>query len=876
MMKTLRNILIFVCLISTLVFALASCGPKESLRLEADKTTAKHNEVVTFSTTHVTKKGEALTDEVTYEITAGSESATLQGNKLTIASTAKNGDVITVVSKMGELVSNAVNITVALPENAISISADKATAQRGEIVNITVNLTENGAAIAADDAELSITKGADAATLVGTKLTINEDAANGTEIEIVATYKGLTSNTVKVVVSIPVTGITASASNNSAIPAGSFTTLTATISPAGVSAEVEWVVTEGNDVCTVSGNLLLVNANAANGTTIKVHAKFGNVVSNVLTFTVGADTEKFLLSLSQSNLTVDTNNEEATLPLDVEILDSNLEPVTDRNVTFEIISGAEFLSITPSGNTCYFEALGHGQAAVRVTLPGTNTAKIAIVKVIVPPDAVVLPEMFTERLGLDYNFSMTNPGEGTPDRLDFDAIALGQKVCTTLKYIFAHEDGTTGDDVAVWGDGKITFKKTGRVTLTVSSDSGSRHEATITYRFQINEGYNVRNYTEFRDLLQSSTYNGEIVNVVLTEKPVGANGYAYGYDLVPPAALKAASEQTWQDIFFHSTVIIKNKNVHINGNGHKLDASQLRALTKTEVQSLNNTGEYAGKYMDALILITPEHTNPAELTGRQHIVKINNFEVVGNTPKAFDGDLDGKVPYGTVNTGIHVGNLHYDVVYHLEMNNVTASRCHVGLRFRRVISDSTVDNINVYNCFSNGIETGASIMTFGKLTFADIGAAGMEMITDNSLRAGEAYNQNQKITFAGSIDTEHNLTTGDSRYLQNFVVSDYNVQQIIQGVLMYYPNSSSHMMNGNGQFAFVTFIFNDFELGANYSQAAYPAYAAGGIINATDLPTDGTLDTTHEYILLDISVGGMALGKALLYNHHYVAPSSAN
>lgn len=871
-MKTLRNILIFVCLISTLVFVLASCGPKESLRLAADKSTAKHNEVVTFSTTHVTKKGEALTDAATYEITAGAESATLDGNKLTIAPTAKNGDVITVVSKMGDLVSNAVSVTVKLPENALSISSNTNTAQREQIVDITVTLTEDGKAIDAAEADLTITKGADAATLVGTKLTINEDAAHGTEIEIVATYKDLTSNTLKIRVEIPVTDLTISA-DKSAVSAGSSLALKVDILPVGLNVDVEWTVTEGAALCDIVNNRLYVHDDAADGSTIKVQAKSGNVTSNELTFTVGADGETFLLFLSQTALTVDTRNEEAALPLEVEIFDSNLQPVSN-NVTFEVISGAEFLSLDVNGNVCYFEALGHGQAIVRVSLPGTNVFKTATVKVIVPPDAVRLPEVFNERLGIDYNFSMVNPGEGTADRLDFNAVALGQNVCTTLKYTFTHEDGTSGDEVAVWGDGKITFKKTGRVTLTVSSDSGSRHEVTATYRFQVNEGYNVRNYSELKALLESNSYNGEIINVVVSEKPVGANGYPYGYDLVPPAALKAAAEQTWQDIFYGSVINANNKNVHINGNLHKLDASQLRVISEDEIHALNNTGEYGGTYIDALITIAPDHANPAELAGKQHIVKINNFEVVGNTPKNFDGDLNGKVPYGVVNTGIHIGNLSYDVVYHLEMSNITASRCHVGLRFRRVISDSNVDNINVYNCFSNGIETAASIMTFGNLTFADIGAAGIEMVTDNSNRAGESFDQLQKITYAGTIDATHNLTTGDSRYLQNFVVSGYNVQQIIMGVMQQYPQSGSHMMNSNYQFSFVTFIFNDFELGANYSQAVYPAYSEGGIINANDLPTDGTVDTTHEYILLEIKIGGMSLGNALLYNHHYVAPAS--
>ena len=522
-MKLIRNTLIFLCLISTLVFSFVSCGEKESLRLAADKTTAKHGEVVIFNTTHVTKKGEVLTDDVTYEITSGSENGTLEGNKLTIAATAKDNAVIKVVSKKGDLVSNEISVTVNIPENKLSISADKTVAQRGETVTINVQLTEDDKPLAAEEANLTITKGAEAATLVGTKLKIKDDAANGTEIELVATYKELTSNTVKVTVTIPVTGITASATK-SFIPAGSFVTLQKTFAPVGAFGDVEWLITAGAEFCTVSGDMLAVNDNAPDGEIIKVKAKCGSVVSNELTFTVGDGTEEsFLLLLSQSSLTVDRNSNVDTL-LEVEIFDGDLQLVTDRTVAFEITRGSEYLTITQEGNVCYFEALGHGEATVRVSLPGTNVSKTAEVKVVVPPESIKLPEVFVERLNLAYNFSMIDITSGLADRLVFDAGVLGTNVCKDIKYTFVHEDGTTGEDVAVWADGKITFKKEGRVTLTVSSDSGSRNEVSASYSFEINKGYNVRNYSELKALLENPSYNGEIINVVVTEKPTGANG----------------------------------------------------------------------------------------------------------------------------------------------------------------------------------------------------------------------------------------------------------------------------------------------------------------------------------------------------------------
>lgn len=873
-MKLLKRTLILLCILSLLLVGFVACKAEESLRLSADKTTAKHGEVVIFSTVHVTKKGEAPTSEATYEITSGAESATLADNKLTIANTAKDGATITVVSKMNDLVSNAVTITVDIPENGISISADKSVAARGEIVNVTVSLTENGQSIAADDAELTITEGAEAATLVGTKLTIAENAANGTVIKLTATYKELVSNTVSITVSVPVTGITASASK-SFVPAGSYANLAKTLSPAGAVGEVEWVIVEGADHCAIAGDILTVNADATDGATIKVRAVCGTVESNELVFTVGEEEEAFLLLLSQNTLTVDRNGASATV-LDVEILNSKLQPVTDRNVTFEVVSGAELLSITPDGNLCTFTALGHGEAVVRVSLPGTNVFKTASVKVIVPPEAIRLPEVFTERQSLAYNVSMIDPGTGLADRLPFDASVLGTNVCTTLKYTFTHADGLTGDEVATWADGKITFKKEGRVTVTVSSDSGSRNETSVSYSFTVNKGYNVSTYDELKTLLESSSYNGEIVNIVVTEKPTHAGTYTYGYDLVPTAALKAPAEQLWSDVFWASAINVHNKNVYINGNLHKIDASQLRVVTKDEIDSLNNQG-YSVSNIYALISISPDAQDATQVAGRQHSVKLFDLEVVGNTPIDFAGDLNNHRPLGSYNAGIAIGSADYDVVYHLEMKNITASRFNAGLRFRHVVSDSQVDNINVYNCFSNGIETEASIITFGNMTFGKCGAAGLEMVPSNSGRASDTMDQIQKITFAGVIDTTQNLNKGDTRYLSVYGANGVTVPTILQGVLAPYQNQPailSHMMNANGEFAFVTFIFHDFTAGVvNQSEAYYPAYQQGGIINAKDLPTDGTVDTTHEYILLEVKLAeyGLDLGYALLYNHNYVA-----
>ena len=81
-------------------------------------------------------------------------------------------------------------------------------------------------------------------------------------------------------------------------------------------------------------------------------------------------------------------------------------------------------------------------------------------------------------------------------------------------------------------------------------------------------------------------------------------------------------------------------------------------------------------------------------------------------------------------------------------------------------------------------------------------------------------------------------------------------------------------MNGNGQFIFVSLLFNNLStLEQNHSVVEYPAYQAGGIINLAELPTSG-FDTEHHFIQMDImaeipGMGVQKVGTAFFYNHHY-------
>ena len=114
---------------------------------------------------------------------------------------------------------------------------------------------------------------------------------------------------------------------------------------------------------------------------------------------------------------------------------------------------------------------------------------------------------------------------------------------------------------------------------------------------------------------------------------------------------------------------------------------------------------------------------------------------------------------------------------------------------------------------------------------------------------------------------------GATEYLANYVVkgTPYTIPDVLYAS---FSNSEltdyqlQHLNDSKG-YVFVTFMFHNLGVENNMSQVIYPGFQSGGIINAKDLPKNGSLDTTHEYIELDVGIPGVDAGKAYLYNVKY-------
>lgn len=819
---------------------------------------------------------------------------------LIVNSDANIGDEITVTAVAANGVeSDPVVITVGVPVTGVKISLiGSANIDPGDYRTIKVTLEPTNAS------QMPITWVYDETlcSIEDSVIVINSGVAIGTQISVKAIVNGYESNTLAITVGTLITEINVNPeiASGSEVERGTRFDLNATVKPTTATAAYSWVFTQGGDWAEVIGNKLVIDPNTPDGTVVELYAASGDVTSATLTYTVTltekeVNATKYYMSLSGENFTVDKNATSAT-SLKVELYNFNYEKVTDKEFTFTVIEGNNFVEVTANGAVCTFKAIGHGQAFVEISVAGITEQ--VVVNAIVPPTSLILPEMFItdDRTNFAYNFSMYDHNSNG-EHIGYDLLPFVTTVglsdnnmypCTDLVYTFKHADGTTGDAVATYADGKITFKKTGLVTVTVSSNSGSRVETTVSYTFNINDGYNVYSFQEASNLIHphSGFYKGQVVNFVALEKLVGEDGKDYGYAFVPTAALKKQEDQTFDEVrnSYNNRIIAINSSLYVNGNKHTLDASNLRVATYTEIQDhLAAGGEWInhGGFLSA----EPYTSDGTDVVG-DFFVKIYDLTVKGNADINYTnkGNPDASVFEGAYNAGINVGNLgrnnnpdaNYSAKYYVDVKNVEASAFKQGFKLVRVV-EGTVENAYAHNCYQNGFSIRSSIVKMKDLKLGPCGAVGIELTPEGSAEAGLYENQPQTVTFEGTLDVTGNTHTMDTSYLNTYTVvtplGSFTVPQILTGSIAPFTEEQvAHMRNEKGEFCLITFIMTGTV--ANSSQALYPSYQEGGIIDAADLPTDGTIDTTHQFIRLPVIIshsqyGTFSLGSALVYNLNY-------
>lgn len=913
----------------------------ESITISANKLQLLPGERIDID---VDVKPENYTDEVRLIITQGNDCATLVGKTLVIDDKAPAGTVIKVKALTDEIGSDELEFTVKAeivtkPAQSITISTDNLNPIAGHrvTINYTVDPTDT-----TDTISWAILEGGDIAYMSGNVLVISDKAEKDAVIKVQATAGSATSEVLTFTVKpvheeILIDSITISAEGGvENLLAGDSVNIIPDINPSNATQQISWVLLEGSArYAKMVGNTLVINDGVRAGTVIKIKARATNgdtrVDSNVLTFTVLPSQDEilantFYIELPES-IELDKKGTDAIPVLFAEVYNGHYESVAGKEIEFRIIEGAQYLDIDSNGSSCTFLSMkGHGTVVIEARIKGTDVVETTTVKVIVPPDSITIPEVFSQRTDIEYSFSLLDhniAGQITPNgaaKLPFAFSAVGSELsCKDVAISFTHESGKVGDEVAVYEDGCIIFKMTGKVVATVSSVSGSENEASISYTFNINDGYNVNTFEEAWLVIRNDAYTGQQLNFVVLEKPVGKDctvegcycggkHYNYGYDLVPLVALKDHKDQTIDLIIrgprdevpgmYSNRIQAVNKSLYVNGNNHKIDASQMRLFTEAEYQDYRERYGNTDGYMPNLSsLFSAEPWNTGGDVGagtnnnKTYSVNLYNVEVKGNMSVDYDVSLfrnKGSVAtnIGGYTHGINIGTREYQCHYYIDADGITSSGFYSGLSFLGIVGNGTVSNVHTYNCYSTGIFCRSSIITLENLKFGRCGATGIELAPEECNEAGLNDNEIQHVTIKGTIDAYANVNNGNTNYFKDYDIQGATIPQIIEGnaaaIVQQYKDLTgseeygeiavSHIKNEKGEFIFVGLIFNDFATFAPNSSKL--TYDEGGIVSVYDLPKDGTVDYTHQFISMPVMVtipglGTIPAGTAIFYNHNY-------
>ncbi|MBR4420488.1 MAG: Ig-like domain-containing protein, partial [Clostridia bacterium] len=577
-----------------------------------------NNKSITFTVTK--NPTNATNGEYEIEFVQGKDYCILSGNTILVKDDAPIGAEIifkAVATNIAGVESDDVKIIVGIPANTITISSNAPQIlTHGE--NYSITLTTDPEDATYKNVSWNVSN-EDYAYVSNGRLFVSNNVPHGATFTVKAVVDGKDSNELTYKVGVAINSIIVEVSATS-VKKGNTATLEVTTNE-GATEGYGWSITQGKDYATISNGTLFVKEDVPTGAVIsfKAVSASGLVSSDEISIVVAAtDMEilqnTFYLVLSFEYADLDKNGK--TTPILEAVVYNRLgEEIKDKKVVFELTEGSDaYVSILADGNNCRFTELkAHGTAYLNASIENLGIVEQVELNVIVPPDAVYIPEVFAQNSQFTYTYSMENPLNKEAEKLPYEAYVLTSTACQDIVYTFAHEDGTIGNDVAIYNyeNGTIEFLKTGIVTVTASSNSGSRIETKASYKFNINKGFNVYTFEHAYQVAgnkgdyENNKYKGEEINFVALEKIVGWNfenaNYDYGYAFVPQVALKSHAEQRGAELgtaipntkegyaALRATIggvnriIADTKNLHINGNNVVVNASNLYVPTDTEI-----------------------------------------------------------------------------------------------------------------------------------------------------------------------------------------------------------------------------------------------------------------------------------------------------
>lgn len=746
-------------------------------------------------------------------------------------------------------------------------------------------------------------------------LTVNQSKdIVGSVIKVSAKAGKVESNKITInVVDLEPTTIDLTASNLNITSGGGYSDLSVEYTPSYASVR-EYTLTISNssrpNIATITGNRVTTNDTAQVGDTITVKATLNSnsAISDTVTLTVINPLDlATLIQADNVNLVANEGNKYIDVKAYNGTTMEEIENVDRSNFHFSS-SDNDIVTVDADGK---LTAKGHGEATIEIRrLNSTEVEATCKVYVMVPPASIELSGVS--------NLVKTNKviAYSKADALKVDVVTSNsnyQSCATAVTYTFEKlgtndEVVATGSSVATLTTDGINFATTGKVRVTITTNSSlngvdtSMYEKKISYIVNVNEGVNIDSVADLVAYAnQSQNITANIVkDLYLTETE---NFGVWGNSTY--ATLTFTGDRT------------------INGNGYVISNERLPLIIAA---GNNNKGS------EMFHFIRSANDTP-------FAVKIHDLELVGcgGVDGVYTGALsqyqnervvsDNGDYIRTYTRGIRVRGTNYSeintygkaYVRDFEMTNVKVSGFEVGMRLEHIV-DGYMSDINVGKCFSNGIEMVQNQLTLNNVTLGKVGAFGIEVTPDDMKdknlatiagTAGANYDETPKLKMTGYIRSSNYTDGEDTPYFQglasglgmsiptlinaiNSGIIDYIVGQAgdigeaAQTALKTRLNNQLNdcMTNEDGKVNFYLLIFVNKSEGMTYNGGntdnRFVEYSSdkqeGNSINITTLLTTLAQDPDYvgykgyQYLVMDLDTGAGQMGnigQVILINEAY-------
>ena len=609
------------------------------------------------------------------------------------------------------------------------------------------------------------------ATISATGLvTLSQAATANAKIVVRAKIGETVSNSLELtVVEIPATALTLTPSATT-IAQGQTVTFNAAYTPANATTTAYTLSIDSNSPfaeITADGLKIKDTANPADfdDKEIRVKATLDDNSSVFAYAFITATAEESVTFLSCDTVNFVANKDSAKSIVTKAYSWSGLEmEVAATDLTYTVVN-EDVATVDASGK---ITAVGHGSTKVLVQYAGISTE--CVVNVMVAPESIDFSALntYVKSTGtLHYGKTGTlNLGVNSTKKTGYESST------TKVNYKFTNLDDDTQTNVATVGANGITFNQTGRIEITVVSDSsidgfeiGEQYEVKKSIIVNVNEGMNISTLADLKAYAQVEN-KGKIANVLADLYVDDNNNFG-----------DATNKYKGLDLLGSRT---------IQGNGYKISAERLSrgTLEMSQSGSFLHFIHHGNEPLSVAIYdlafegnvgCEGKHNDGTDISNGQDIK--NNYD------RAIEISGGKLATYDEGNTSA--------ILERVDINNVSITKFYTALRLEHAVV-ANVSNVTIGNCYANGIENVQSHLKIKDVEINQVGAFGIEISSDDmrghkaptvpvSGTAGRQYNETATVSYEGYYKC-NNLNNGQSTpYMKG--MGNLNVANIVNVVI---------------------------------------------------------------------------------------------